>query len=502
MASSAARRRSVEPPTGVTGTFTGLVLQDTYTLGRRIGYGAVGEVYEAAHVRLPGRVAVKILRLHLLGDEAAFARFCREAEMMSAIQNPHVVQVLDFNQTPEGLPYFVMEYLDGVDLEVRLAYAGPLPLATVVRIVDGVASALSAAHAHGIVHRDLKPASIFLVREEGPEADFVKVVDFGVSSSVVSGLASAIDERADQFALAAIAHTMLTGAVHAPHARLAQWISWDKSEIQAVLDRALAKRPEDRFDGIVAFAQAFSGAAAGAGVAAAGAATQAAATVGAALTPPSQMDEEEEASYDPPPVRTFVEAEDATPKVQLRAARPATVRNLSAPLDFPEGVVPDLPRNLDRVPRMRRRAIAIAVVAMGVAGFLVYKGWRRGPGQLRPVPAAVELTPLAAPEIVPVEPAAPREEMAPPPAERAAPRVSERRARAPRGDGSRSVEQRSDVEAESPSPPKESEGESAPPRPIRDVPATESPAPKGFAIPEPAPLPPGRDLAPPPAPSE
>jgi serine/threonine-protein kinase len=361
----------------------------------------------------------------------------------------------------------------------------------VVRIVDGVASALKAAHAHGIVHRDLKPANIFLVREEGPEADFVKVTDFGVSSSVVSGLPSETDERSDQFALAAIAHTMLTGVVHEPQARLAQLVSWDATAIQAVLDRALAKRPEDRFDDIVAFAHAFS--------LAARAATPAAATVGGTAGLPSQLDEDEEASYDPPPVRTSVGAEEPTPKLQVRAARPGVVHDLSAPFNVvPEAAVPELPRDIDRVPRMRQRAIAIAVIVMGLAGFLVYKGWRRGPRPSVPVPAAVELPRPIAPEIVPVEPAAPPEEAAPSPPERTAPRASERRARTARAE-SRAPEQRIDVEAAS--PPSESEAESAPPRPIRDVPATESPAPKGFAIPEPAPLPAGRDLAPP-APSD
>jgi serine/threonine-protein kinase len=221
---SAAWRQTFDRPMAVTGAFTGLVLQDTYALGRRIGYGATGEVYEAAPVRQPGRMAVKLLRPHLVGNQEAFARFCREAEILSAVQNPHIVQILDFNKTPDGLPYFVMEYLDGVDLEVRLAYSGSLPLATVVRIVEAAASALSAAHAHGIVHRDLKPANIFLMREEGLDTDFVKLIDFAVSMSdalgtpefmapeQAQGRLNQIDGRTDQFALAAIAHAALAGS--------------------------------------------------------------------------------------------------------------------------------------------------------------------------------------------------------------------------------------------------------------------------------------------------
>ena len=83
---------------------TGLVLQDTYTLGERIGQGAMGAVYAATHARLPGRYAVKILRSHLLTNEDAFRRFCREAEIMSALRHPHIVQIFDFNTSREKAP--------------------------------------------------------------------------------------------------------------------------------------------------------------------------------------------------------------------------------------------------------------------------------------------------------------------------------------------------------------------------------------------------------------
>src|SRR3954469_23819071 len=169
--------------------FTGVVLQGTYTLGARIGQGGMGDVYEATHARLPGRMAVKILRPHLRTNEEAFGRFCREAEIMSAVQHPHIIQIIDVNTAAalDGLPYFVMEYLEGVDLERRLADAGPMSLAAAMRVVHAVASALGAAHAAGIVHRDLKPANIFLMRAEGSDADFVKVIDFGISKARTSG---------------------------------------------------------------------------------------------------------------------------------------------------------------------------------------------------------------------------------------------------------------------------------------------------------------------------
>jgi eukaryotic-like serine/threonine-protein kinase len=121
----------------VAGRATGVVLGDSYLLGRRIGRGAMGEVYEAQHVRLPGHFAVKLLLPELQGNQDAFARFCREAEIMSQLRHPNIVQIFDFNVTPDARPYFVMEYLQGRDLEARLS-GGPLSLPAVTRIEAGV----------------------------------------------------------------------------------------------------------------------------------------------------------------------------------------------------------------------------------------------------------------------------------------------------------------------------------------------------------------------------
>ncbi len=288
MNTSAATHESIDSPHDEA---TGLVLQDTYTLGPCIGRGGMGEVYEATHVRLPGLVAIKILRSHLRADEDARRRFCREAAIMSALRHPHIIQIFDYNTSLDGLPYFAMEYLEGVDLQTRLTDAGALPLPALVRIVEAVASALGAAHALGIVHRDLKPANIFLVRGEGRDDDFVKVLDFGLSEAAGSspslsrasemmgtpafmspeqalGRVDQIDARTDQFALAAITYAMLTGrapfvgenaasllyqVVHEQPLPVSDFVPWPATEIQSVLDRALAKRQEDRFDSVVEF---------------------------------------------------------------------------------------------------------------------------------------------------------------------------------------------------------------------------------------------------------
>ncbi len=278
----------------------GVVLGETYLLGRRISSGGMGEVFEATHARLPGRYAVKVLRPELLGNREAFARFCREAEVMSELRHPNVVQIYDFNTTPDGRPYFVMELLEGRDLEARLAHSGPVPLPGAVRVVESVASALATAHAHGIVHRDLKPANIFLVTIDGQMDELVKVLDFGISKiraagtllstptdmigspaymspEQARGAADEVDGRSDQFALGAITYRMLTGwepfqgddiasllyqVVHEAPPPLARFLPawWDTRALQAVLDRALAKDPGQRWSGMMEMARAFEAA--------------------------------------------------------------------------------------------------------------------------------------------------------------------------------------------------------------------------------------------------
>ena len=103
----------------------------------------------------------------LAANREAFTRFHREAEILSQLAHPHIVQIADFGTAPAGEPYLVMEYLEGEDLERRLRRIGRLPLADVVRIVRQIGSALAATHARGIVHRDLKPANVFLLDVEG-----------------------------------------------------------------------------------------------------------------------------------------------------------------------------------------------------------------------------------------------------------------------------------------------------------------------------------------------
>jgi serine/threonine-protein kinase len=143
----------------------GSVIADTYTIEGLIGRGGMGAVFLASHNRLPGKkVAIKVLHAEL-HDEELLVRFRREAQIASMLGHPNIVGVHDFNVTPDGMPYLVLDYLEGETLAQQLQ-RGPLAVAQVQAIVRQVGSALAAAHREGIVHRDLKPQNIFLVATE------------------------------------------------------------------------------------------------------------------------------------------------------------------------------------------------------------------------------------------------------------------------------------------------------------------------------------------------
>ncbi len=212
----------------------------SYQLTELLGRGGMGEVYKATHRMLARPAAIKLIRPEAIaveGDEAAIAvkRFYREAESAANLRSPHTVEVYDFGVTADGTLYFVMELLDGMDLETLVVRHGPLPAGRVVRILCQVCESLEEAHRSGLVHRDIKPANIHLGRL-GLRRDFVKVLDFGLvkpftvkneeqSLATVAGqtpgtpaymapemaLGEAVDGRADIYALGCVAYFLLTG---------------------------------------------------------------------------------------------------------------------------------------------------------------------------------------------------------------------------------------------------------------------------------------------------
>ncbi len=256
-----------------------------YTLLQRLGAGAMGEVYLASHALLRRRTAIKLMRAD--SDGRGLERFEREVQLTSQLTHPNTIAIYDYGRTAEGLFYYVMEYLEGVDLDVLLTGAGPQPPARVIHILRQVCGALEEAHGQGLLHRDIKPANLFLCRRRGVP-DLVKVLDFGLVKEVGgSEEASAqrvhlvvgtplylapeaivspgrVDGRGDLYSLGAVGYALLTGChvfegrtsmeicshhLHTsptpPSTRLGRELPKDLCDI---ILRCLAKHPDDRFD--------------------------------------------------------------------------------------------------------------------------------------------------------------------------------------------------------------------------------------------------------------
>jgi len=186
--SSARVPAETEPSPGTDERFDSLigsVLAGRYEVVRRIGEGGMGAVYEAKHALIGKRVAVKVLLEKFVAKSDFVARLLQEARLASSIGHEHIVDVTDFGTTDDGRSFVVMEFLDGESLAQLAIREAPLPIDRCLRIARQAASALGAAHAKGIFHRDVKPENIYLIRRA--DADFVKVVDFGISKAVKPG---------------------------------------------------------------------------------------------------------------------------------------------------------------------------------------------------------------------------------------------------------------------------------------------------------------------------
>jgi len=262
-----------------------------YALGQPIGRGGMATVYEAQDAQLGRRVAVKVLDVpdHLpSGDvEALVKRMHREARAIGGLSHPNIVTVLDTGER-EGVPFLVMEYLDGRTLRQRLDGEGPLPPAEVAAIVSQVARGLDAVHRQGLLHRDIKPSNIMLL-PGGSGAPHVKLMDFGIArrsddtmltrtGMMVGSPAYMAPETirgeeptpaADIWALGALLYEMLAGRppFEAPAIATVFYQIMNQAPaplagadpaVRRVLNRALEKNPARRFASAGALAEAFS----------------------------------------------------------------------------------------------------------------------------------------------------------------------------------------------------------------------------------------------------
>ncbi|HET6281804.1 MAG TPA: serine/threonine-protein kinase [Polyangia bacterium] len=183
------------PPPETFDPLIGATLAGRYLIVRRIGEGGMGAVYEAKHTIIGKRIAVKVLLEKFHAKSDFVARLLQEARLASSIGHENIVDVTDFGTTDDGRSFVAMEFLEGESLAQLIMRDAPLPVERSLRIARQVASALDAAHAKGIFHRDVKPENVYLIRRA--DADFVKVVDFGISKAVKPGG----DEGADVYRL-------------------------------------------------------------------------------------------------------------------------------------------------------------------------------------------------------------------------------------------------------------------------------------------------------------
>lgn len=283
-ASSAPHRPAPVPMTSWVASLVGRLILGTYRIEAHLGTGGMGAVFRAQHVRTGRRYAFKVLLSDGSISPDAIRRFEREATAASALGHPGLVAVHDFNRTEDGVPFLVMDLLDGETLLQRLDRYGSLPWPAAQRIALETGDALACAHEHGLLHRDIKPANIFLARASNGMERAV-LLDFGLvkpmqvstrSRVTASGVAvgtplymspeqargEAIDVRSDLYSLAAVTYEMVTGTpvffdstLPAVYARLlnepaplaSQVVSGAcPSGLDQLLARALAKRPEDR----------------------------------------------------------------------------------------------------------------------------------------------------------------------------------------------------------------------------------------------------------------
>ncbi len=222
----------------------GDIIADKYRLMRMLGRGGMGRIFEADHLLLGSKVALKFMHPHLARDRAQVSRFQREARAAATLKSEYVARIIDVDQLASGELYIVMEYLEGASLETMATEGRGLPVHDALTYVVQACDALAEAHARSIIHRDVKPANLFLTRGKSGEP-IIKVLDFGLAKSLASSEdfsvsttpstvagqalgtpyymspeqvtgADVIDGRSDIWAIGATLYELLTGTLAFP----------------------------------------------------------------------------------------------------------------------------------------------------------------------------------------------------------------------------------------------------------------------------------------------
>ena len=277
----------------------GDIVAGKYRIERVLGRGGMGLVVAATHLQLEQIVALKFLLPAATQNPGMLARFAREARAAARIRNEHVVRVVDVDTLPTGVPYIVMEYLEGTDLSAYLKERGRLSTARAAELILEACEGLAEAHSLGIVHRDLKPANLFLARSpDGTTC--LKVLDFGISKDALSSQREAelsmtrtgavmgspfymppeqmrstrtVDSRADIWSLGVVLYELVAGHVpfqgptlpqlcamilSDPPPPLEQSIRATSPRFEALIARCLDKEPAHRFQGVAELAVALA----------------------------------------------------------------------------------------------------------------------------------------------------------------------------------------------------------------------------------------------------
>ncbi|HEX7667747.1 MAG TPA: serine/threonine-protein kinase [Polyangiaceae bacterium] len=289
--------KAAEPIAEAPPVEAGQIIGGKFRVERIIGEGGMGIVAEATHLQLDERVALKFLRREVMKMPDVVARFDAEARAAVKLKSEHVARVSDVGHTAEGIPFMVMELLDGADLGRAVADRGPLPIREACEYIIQACEGVGEAHARGIVHRDIKPENLFVVQRG--DWGLVKVLDFGISKTALVGPSSidmssrettsimgspfymspeqlrstkSVDHRSDVWSLGVVLFELLTGGtifdetkeftelvadiLETPHRKLCRFRRDAPPELESVIDRCLEKDRAKRFQNVAELAVA------------------------------------------------------------------------------------------------------------------------------------------------------------------------------------------------------------------------------------------------------